>query len=516
MRLIDRRDCRWKRRRIRLVTWIILGGWLVYHLLTLGLYRYVKCDEGNYAAVAYQFLQTGQYTLPIGPTAAPSHANMAAVGRLFATGEAFALWIGGPHLYTVRAYTLVAWGLTAILLYLIGRRLHGEETGALAALAYGLSVSSYVRSHIARPDGWAAAIVVATYWLYLRAKEKPSFWRVCLIGLVGVLAIDFYAVAVYFILPMALLVLIQFGLRQRRFRLLLAYGLGVLVGGVFFVAVHAYPDAASAYQVFLRVAANPHYNPTASSLASTLSAAAWWLRDFLWEGNRHMAAMETLLAIGGALIAAHRRIPGGREITTLICLSLLPFVLLFHDKQWSHLIFWLPFGALWIAMGGAEAARWLSARIGRRLSGTVLLAPWLALNVAAGLYLGYTHRTHDFEAHLAEIREMIPPGATYMGRGIYWFAYPGESRFLHELALTWLRQQYPDGVDAQTLDSFLRDEGVEYLILDDGFECTQPFLQPPNATLAGWAEANCVLVGYIPATPWYGEGAPKPVYFCED
>lgn len=504
-------------KRTRLLIFLILGGWLAYHLLTLTVYPQAWCDEANYAVVADQFLLTGRYTLPIGFPDAVTQRNMSSVGRLFASGEAMALLIGGPHLYTVRAYGLVAWVLGVVLLYLIGRRLYREEVGLAAALVFGLAVSVYTRTHVARPDGWAAIAVLAAYWLYRRAKEKPTFWRTWLVGFAGVLAADFYIGAILFVPPMALLTLGEFGWRRRRWQPVVAYGLGVIAGLTYFAAAHAYPDPQAAYATWTGYTTSPRYSPVERSVGDTLASAAWWLWEFWWHGNRHIAGGESLLAIGGALLAARRRTAGDREIATLVGISWPLFVFLFHDKQWSQAIFWLPFSALWIAAGARDVARWLSARLRRRVAWVALLAPWLAVNVAAGLYLGYTFRTNDFETHLTEVREVIPSGATYIGRAIYWFAYPREGRFMHELGLGGLRSQHPEGVEAQALDNLLRREGIEYIIIDEGWECTFPVLQPPDATLAEWAEANCTLVQFVPANrypSYYGEQQPKPVYFC--
>jgi hypothetical protein len=511
--------------------WLALGvlaAWLAYHLATLTTYPVTWCDEATYVNAADAFRHTGRFTLPIHREVVGTDRNWSTGGRLYLIGLSAVLSVLKTGLWQARLYTVLAWAASVVMLYLVAREWYGPSVAALAALVYGVGFETYIRSHLARPDTWAVAAVLLEIYLFQQAKRCPTRLRLAVVGLVGMLAVDVYWNAIHFGLAMALLVVITFGLRMKRLDLVLAYAAGGLLGVAYFVAAHAYPDPQAAYsQWFVQLPGLGYGTPL-----RVYNTPLFWLIMFFWKSDRGITALQTILFLTGMGLAAWKgRRAADRELVTMTIISWVAFALIFYDQNWTQVGAWLPFIALWIVRGADVAARWLVSGVARfQLPPlnhpawmAILLAPWLVINIAAGLYMGVKFRPHQPQAYLSSVEAYIPPDATgVLGRGIWWFGIP-ESEFMHAFAIYhYAAYEYGGRMPEEAAVRWLDDQRIEYVIWESGFECSYSLLAPPGVTMEELLAGYCSPVGSL-ENPYYGlsspgaigDSLPTTVYHCD-
>ncbi len=483
----------------KIVTLVILAGWLVFNLLTLTKYPVPMCDEANYAVVGYQLARHGAFTAPIHGAGDVDALNAATVGRLWAVGQALLFTLFGFSLYVARLYNMLAWLGCAWLVYVIARRLYGADFGVLAALAFGLSVWVFLRWRLARPDAWAALMLLVMFWSYLRMRERPTFWRAFGLGLVGMLALDFYLAGPLFFLPVYGLLVLWDAYKRREWRIVLGFGAGAIIGAIFFVGAHAYPDAAAAYQRWFGRVLDTHVQGVGSSELQVTGGLRWLWRNFVTRYGLPLAA-ESGLALAGVVIALRKPLPNERALLGIYLGSLGLFALFYADKGWMHGAMWSPFMAMMIVRAVWSVGRVLGERwrhISHGVLASVLLAPWLVVNVVAAVWLVIGSWHADWPGGVRAMHALIPPDSSLWAKESWWFAYP-EARFVSQLGLRRWERADADGIMTEAeLVGFFRQNSVDYLILEDDFHCHALTPAPPGFTLLEVIGQYCTEIGSV-------------------
>lgn len=92
----------------------------------------------------------------------------------FAALDAFGADLAGVAL-AGRVVSVLADLLSLLLLFAIGRRLHGRTTGVLAAALYAAAVLPIQLAHFSTVDAFANLFVVLAFWLAVRLREAPRW-----------------------------------------------------------------------------------------------------------------------------------------------------------------------------------------------------------------------------------------------------------------------------------------------------------------------------------------------------
>jgi hypothetical protein len=485
--------------RQKIVTLAILAGWLVFNLLTLLKYPVPMCDEANYAVVGYQLARHGAFTAPIHGVGDTDALNATTVGRLWAAGQALLFTLFGFGLYAARLYNMLAWIGCVGLVYVVARRLYDDRMGMLAALTFGLSVWVFLRWRLARPDAWAALMLLVMFWAYLRVRERPTFWRGFGLGLVGLLALDFYPAGPLFFLPVYGLLVLWDAYKRREWRPVLGFGAGAFIGAIYFVGAHAYPDPAVAYQRWFGRVLGTRVQGVGEDGSQLIGSLRWLWRNFVTRYGLPLAA-ESGLALAGIVVALRKPRPNEGALLGVYLGSLGLFALFYGDKGWMHGAMWSPLVAMMIVRAVWAAAGWLVERWGhfsRAALASGLLAPWLALNVAGGAWLVAGSWHADWPEAVQAMHALIPPDSGLWAKESWWFAYP-EARFVSQLGLRrWVRADADGLVTEAEMVSFFRQNGVDYLILEDDFHCHALTPTPPSFTLRETIARYCTEIGQV-------------------
>lgn len=480
-----------------IATLVILLGWLLLNLLTLTKHPVPMCDEANYGVVAYQFATHGVFTSPIHGISGPNAINITSVGRLLAVGESLLFAIFGVTLYVARLYNMLAWGGCVCFVYLIARRLYSHNVGLLSALLFGIPIWTFARWRLARPEAWTTLALSLAFWLYLRLREQPTFWRAFVVGLAGILALDYHMIAIFF-LPSYGLLIIWTSWQRRNWSIVAGFVVGAMVGAVYFILAHAYPDASVAYRGWFVSVPDVHtYRVSVGGIATTFFPWLW--QDF-FTAYRGLAGVETTIVLAGIAIALSRRRQNEGALLFIYLGGLVLFAAIYADKTWLQISLWIPFMSIMGVRFIQAAAEWLHTRFSRIPIITfayLLLAPWLVLNILGEAWLLRGSWNSDWEGALDQMRALAPPDAGIWGQESWWYMYP-DGRFLSQLALRGQLRGEEDGIISETeLLRFFLDNGIDHLIVLEDYHCHATTLTPPSFTVEEAADRYCNQVGSV-------------------
>lgn len=107
--------------------------------------------------------------------------------------------LGREVLWIARLYSILFWVAGGAALYLLARKITGTD-GALVALIYYLFLPyGAIASRSFQPDPLMVGLILFTLLAILRWREKPTWGRTLLAGLLGGLAIYIKTVAAFFV-----------------------------------------------------------------------------------------------------------------------------------------------------------------------------------------------------------------------------------------------------------------------------------------------------------------------------
>lgn len=342
-------------------------------------------------------------------------------GGLQALSVGLAFRVGGLGLFQARLVSLLWGALLLGLVFLVGRRLYGGVGGALAVFFLALARPFWLASHFVRPDIVLAALLVAAFLLALRGAEEQQPLSAALGGLVLGLALDVHLNALAFV-PLVGLVFPAALPRCWRERSCWAFGGGFLLGLLYFLGVRVLSDpglfaASSAYWIGVDKRPPILSGDPRAMLSSELSR---------FQGYFGPERYAELAALGGALALSLARSVVLRRLDPVAVGLLLAFGLfatIVSSKSEFYLVLLYP----WLTLLLAGAVVWLS---GRAVWSRLALAA-LAVGLAPTVF-GYSDNQDDlvaaagnfqdrgYYALLAEIRPLVPPGASVLGPPLYW------------------------------------------------------------------------------------------------
>ncbi len=490
------------------------------NLYSLEQYPLTDCDEIMYADVSYNFITGDGFSTDLVGQLHDLDRNQVLFARLYHVGQGVIIYLLGNTLFAARLFSFLGWGATALLTFLVGKRLFDSTTGVLAGLLAAVSLNALYASHISRSIAWVTAGVMCTFYYYLVVKEHPTRTRYLFLGFVASFgAVGFHLNGAWFILVIGLLVVVEnYRTAEGRWWIAL-FAVGGTVALGIIVLMHFLPYPALTMS---QVRSFREVMPWAGTLGVRLRSGLNFLRDAYFESMSHAVSAFTAFALAGIIYALHRREKSDRLLLILFGLSILGFTLGTRHKYNAYFSLWDPLGALFIA----SAATRISPAIMRRLPAffsklssrqiaLLLILPLVSLNLAGWLWLSIKFHPRDWGRYLDEVRALVPPGVRVVGDNKFLYAFAGRNPFVGEVYFSYFRGGDP------SLESIVEDLETlqaDYVIHDGAVTCDFGSL-PIDQRFSDYLEETCTPVGEV-TDRWFGawgqigQGVPTTVYDC--
>jgi len=346
---------------------------------------------------------------------------------LYPSLAALAVRLFGWDLIALRLPGALAGLLSVIVVYLVGRRLHVERAGLLAAAFQAVSFWSLLETRVALEIALLPALSAMAMLFLARAldEEEDKGWRTMLdFGLAGLLlgghVYAYTAGRVMPFLPLALLVCLALAaphqLRRRGRGLLLLCLVTALVVAPLAVFLHTHPEA----EQRLEQLAGPLESLRRGDPRPVLEIAAGTLGMFTFRGDpqwlyniaeRPVFDPITSLVFYIGLIWCLARMRDWRYSLVLLWLlvGLSPGMVSPPAGSFTHTLAAQPAVYLILGLGADVAWRWLSPR--RPGLGPLFAAAVVILNFVLSSYAYFdTWRTSE------EVNELYQGGVTAVAR----------------------------------------------------------------------------------------------------
>lgn len=392
---------------------------LIHNVGTLGrVPAFPNDDDGAYAAAAYQFWETGKPGVAAYRDVAGLGRDVWAFGRIGAAVQGVFLHFVGVSIFAALLPSfLVGLGLLVVT-GALGRALWDTQTGVLAVVLLVASGKFFEACRWARPDMLLTFCFVLSLWLVASASAGRPYRSLFLSGLVMGLAGDVHLNG-FLIAPVPLLfwLLLRPESNGVRWRAGLAYAGAGLVGVLYWLAIHYWPDTEGVRQQAALYGGQTHgLRISKLGVTGALKAEVERYLNWFWHARGHRHLFEGLCVFGSGLWMLARAERVGRAI---VCIWLACFgiaaVAMSNPYGW-YLVYVWPLFMLWMSRAFlAFPVRWLSVTVlGLLLAGYVAnLAVW---HLKARQDISLQNR-------LVELRREIPTNAPVVANGMFWFAF---------------------------------------------------------------------------------------------
>lgn len=122
--------------------------------------------------------------------------------------------LGGEYLWIPRVFSIAAWLIGGVFLFLIGRRLFSVDAAFFAVAFYLFLPYGVQASRSFQPDPLMVALILLTILLMLRYYDHPSLLRLMVLSCVAAVALFVKPIAVFVIYT----TMLAYSLNQRGFR----------------------------------------------------------------------------------------------------------------------------------------------------------------------------------------------------------------------------------------------------------------------------------------------------------
>jgi hypothetical protein len=233
------------------------------------------------------------------------------------------------------------------------------------------------------------------------------------------------------------LVLWRLGWRERDARSVLCFSIGLGLGALLWVAVHAWPSPMAAWRQLTG------YSGAYTGLHGSGAEPGPWLNPLSMLAYFRSADVDVVSPIGlieaglaglGVGLTLCKRDRADRTWLTVLSVSIPAFAFLFSQRFIQYSVLWTPF----LLLGGFAAADALA----NRLSGgnAKLARAWLVglaltislVQIAGNAWLVHKFRGSNFTDMEARLAELVPPGARVLADGTWWWALKPKRVFMSD------------------------------------------------------------------------------------
>ena len=488
--------------------WLLVGAVVIYLLANLPFlvaWPAVNGDEGREANAFWVASGVDPSAQTLDPV---FRHDPLYKGGLQGLTTAISFRLFGLGLYQGRLVSLVWGGALLIMTFLAGRRLYGPVAGYVAVVFLAVSQPWLVSSHIIRPDIVVATLVMAGVYCALRGiQDGGRHWHL-LAGLCLGLSFDVHPNTLAFMPMVGLCYVARYGWRAIFHRDAWLYVAGLIVGGLYYVAVRVAPDPihfAEAFQYWIGVDKRP-------PALSTRGGGAIEAELGRWTQYLNHRWMETALLAIGVVTAAIRMVRQRRVDPMLVGLlaSLVVFTILVSSKTEFYMILFFP--ALILLVGAAISD------VGDRLQGARLVAAALIVLLAVGV-MGFednfrdiadaasNFEDRDYAALSAGIQAAIPAGSKVIGPPVFWIGLNRSPYYLDYVDFyVWERMRRERNV---TWAQFVAEINPEYVLFDSKARSDVNNMSPRFMENNGELVASFRHVNYTRVEVWKMRGAAR-------
>jgi hypothetical protein len=428
--------------------------------------------------------------------------------------QGLGLRLFGLDLFGLRVVSL---GFGLILLaavYLTVSRLAGTPAGLLTVFLVGFSRAFVYSAHLGRPDIMTAAFGFGAVAAYVATPAKLLLPGAFLGGLLAGLSVEFHPFGGLYVGVLGALLLIEVGLARVSVLGLGAFAVGSGLGLGTYLGLHVlpYPETYTAINNLVALSAGAVRTPpllTPDYRVWTQSLLDMGLQfGLLWN-------LRLPFVVGGAVLLAHSRNPGHRQLLLACLLLLFAYLGFIRNKNPWYAIMAAPAGDMlaavfigWLVGSGRATAAFKKLGFGR--------ADWVKAAVSGGVLLLLAVPTltrmlpnplGDYRLVTAELRRVVPAGKVVMGPATYWLGIP-DTRYISWEQLVYYRRFKGAGpgeaMAALGVDYFIVDTYIDKFITDTVRESINAQqLTVPRSELVGFLARHGTVVTRI-ETKTYG------------
>ncbi len=502
---------------------------LLIFAVSIETYPAPSCDESGYGASAFALREHGQVNWsPLLPAGDPAgrDLNMATHGRLYALGLAATFQLFGLSLWSARLFSILGWGLAAVLTYKLGARVFNRTVGVSAALLFATTTKSLLTAHTARPETWTTAAVLLAVWLSLNLvlTARGRLGYAFFIGVLLVVPGDFHGNGFAFTSAISIALAVELGLRQKRWREIVAIGAGLLLALILWVLIHLNATIANLGQLLL-------YTTLADAGSSLglwerLVSFVEWLRLAFWVAGGLLSLLELLLALAGLAAAVRHGAPARNWITAIALGSLGIFALVFSQRFIQYAILWSPF---WFVLGAATLHKLVDRLTARKIWNNsresvfaLITGAFLSVQLAGDLWLIYRYRDGEYRQTFHAVAAVIPTETRVVADMTWWWALRDRRTFLADEYFFFINESRSPALSSflssnekriSNIDTLMEHLTPEYIVLDRATGCYQE-PGPEWFEVAAYVQEQCTLVEEI-AGAWLDDEDRRTSQFAQ-
>ncbi|MGH2351435.1 MAG: ArnT family glycosyltransferase [Chloroflexota bacterium] len=376
--------------------------------------------------------------------------------------HAVAIRAFGPSLTTIRLTSLLFGLVLLVETYVIARRLCGHRVGLVAIALLSCSTPFLYSSHLGRHDIMVATFGFGAIALYLTERSSRYPVQSLIAGLLVGLAFEIHYNGMIYGPVLAALCLFDHGWSVFRARRVWAAAAGVLLGLLYFAAMHVLPFP----QTYLALAA---MGPAPARVPPFLVADphVWW--ESLVDLNTVLvtAAGGRIILMVGALISLWQtRSRSDRRFLALVGALVLTFAAVIRHKLTFYDILLTPItdilaASLVVAVfNQLRRTQWCHSW--RSSSRAVAVGVLVLVAMAPDLRPLMAEPMRDYQLMIDRLHPLIPADSTVMGPQTYWSGLPPDQRYLSWEQLVYYRYVHP----TSTVEDAFRALRPDFLILD--------------------------------------------------
>src|SRR4029077_2689820 len=160
--------------RVKSINYALLFfGCVFFHILGTWTLPLIDRDEPRFAEASREMIERGNYIVPY-------FNNQLRLDKppLTYWAQVSSYYIFGENDFAARFPSAIAATLTALLIFVWGRRMGGEKLGWWAAIIFTLSLQTFVHAKAAVADMWLVLFVTLAHWAGYELIQRPaSIWK---------------------------------------------------------------------------------------------------------------------------------------------------------------------------------------------------------------------------------------------------------------------------------------------------------------------------------------------------
>jgi 4-amino-4-deoxy-L-arabinose transferase-like glycosyltransferase len=404
-------------------------------------------DENSYGDAAWSFAREGRIHMSMyPPTDIGSVVDVRPPVMSIALGGVFRLV--GLGVWQARLLPFLAALAAIFVTYLLGAYLADEWTGAIAALLAATDSLLFVAGRTTRPESLEAFLNTLAALLFIAAMRRNSWKASLAAGLVAGLSMNLHINGVIAPVAMGLWALYEYG--PTVWRKPVAWTFAVTVA----LCILPYILWINADAIHQRAYFEMR-NLVDYRIVSRFQGEVNRYSDFIGIGNLKMplpvqipvrAPIAALIVAGLGVLWVRNR--GLFWYLGLLLVAHMGWWYYLGNKSVRYTAVAAPLFALIVAAGGVALAS--TPRLRQFVAALWLL--YAVIGIAGNLYVSNRFKGADYNTLSAQLRQVVPAGATAYGAATFWLA-------LHD------RRYY--SYDRSPFDYAMANLKPQYLILND-------------------------------------------------